>query len=121
MFGENRQLILHNVPDDVYVDAKILMDQDVPQSGNFLPLDFRMVAFGLGRQLLRCLTDDFKVPDHRVACAPVICQLDLAHPRDELTNRTGSFNDVFEVCPIVPRHGPLQIESFRAVAAARHP
>lgn len=49
LLGENRRLVLHNVPDDVHVDTEIVMDQYVAQTGDLLPLDLRMVALHVGR------------------------------------------------------------------------
>ena len=57
------QLVSDNLPDDIDVDAKVVVDQLVSDSSHILPGNFRM-AFAEGRrQPLGCFPDDLQCPN----------------------------------------------------------
>ena len=80
LVGQRRQLVLHDVPDDVHVDAEVIMDENVPQAGYLLPLDLGMAAFRLSGQFLCCLAYYLQVADNRVARTPVLVKSSLVIP-----------------------------------------
>ena len=58
---ERGKLVLDNVPEDLYVDPEVLVNQDVAQSADLLPLDVGATRAELLRQALDCLTDHFEI------------------------------------------------------------
>ena len=50
-------LVLQDVPDDLPVGPKILVDQHVPHPGDFFPFDIEMVRLEILGQILHGLTD----------------------------------------------------------------
>lgn len=50
---ERGKFVLQDVPDDVLINAEVLMDQDVSQPGDPLPLDFGITGANVFCQWLR--------------------------------------------------------------------
>jgi hypothetical protein len=51
LFIKNRQFVLDDVPDNAVVNAKILMNDDVPEGCHGLPFNIMMFVFEFLRQL----------------------------------------------------------------------
>lgn len=63
---ERRYFVLHDVPDDFRIKAKILMNQNVAKPGHFPPYQCRMLGSEVLWEFPDGLTDYFEIPDHRI-------------------------------------------------------
>src|SRR3954469_557614 len=89
---------------DLYVGSEVVVDQDVAQTCDLLPLDFRMPRAQLLGKLLDRLANDFKVADHGVDCLAILpkgLEVESRHVAPDLCR---SVQDVFEIDPRIPRH-----------------
>ena len=66
MIEKNRQLVLDNVPDDYQVDAEILVDQNVSQARNPVPIHLRISQPYIFRNAFCGLTKDFEIADNSI-------------------------------------------------------
>jgi hypothetical protein len=57
---------VNDLPDNLNVNAEIVVDDSVSQSDDFVPFHFRMSFLKIIRQPIRGFTYNLKVPDHRV-------------------------------------------------------
>ena len=62
----SRELVVDHIPQDVYVDPEVFVDEDVPEPGDLLPLDLATASPEIGWEALDGFADDFEVPHHRV-------------------------------------------------------
>src|SRR6185312_10091233 len=63
---QRRQLVPDNLPNNVEVDPKVVVDQLVSQSSHVLPGDFGVSLAKSGRQPLGGFSDDLQGPDNGV-------------------------------------------------------
>jgi hypothetical protein len=64
-FSEIGQLGRNNIPNNLVIDAKIIVYKPVAHTGNFLPLDLRLLRTDFVRNFLGGLTDDFQASNNR--------------------------------------------------------
>jgi hypothetical protein len=57
---------MNDLPDYFNIDAEIVVDYSVSQADDFVPFHFRMFSLELVRQTVCGLTNNLKIPDHRV-------------------------------------------------------
>lgn len=60
--SENRQMGLHDIAHDLEIDAEILVHENVSESSNLWPCDFRMLLCNRRGEMVHGLADDLKVP-----------------------------------------------------------
>ena len=60
---QRRNLGLHNVPHQLVIDTKIIVDQPVSGASHLPPLNLRISCTEIIRNLLDRLTDYFEAPD----------------------------------------------------------
>jgi hypothetical protein len=61
-----RHLVLNDVPDDLLIDGKVVMDHHIAESGNLAPFYRRMQLSVLLGDLLDRLSDDREIAQDRV-------------------------------------------------------
>src|SRR3546814_7488666 len=91
--------LLDDIPHDLPVHSKIVVDQTVAHSGDLRPFDLWMVRAKLRRQPFCRLAENLEVPNHRVlrpdvakeACIVQTVQIH-ADPRDRKSTRLNSSN-----------------------------
>ncbi len=65
---QGRQVAQHGVPDDLEVDAEIVVHEDVPDASRLGPGHSRVTLSKRGRHLLGRLANDLQAPDHGKVC-----------------------------------------------------
>jgi hypothetical protein len=93
------ELVDDDVPDNFGVNARVFVNQDVPQSGDLLPLYFRGLRSDFGSQVLDRLTNDFEVADDCVNSALVRLELIEAQISSVAANLRDRVQNVLEVDP----------------------
>ena len=62
LHADQIRLIDSHVPDDLIVDAEVIMDHLIAHSGNRTPLNIRASGPDSVRNILNCLADDLETP-----------------------------------------------------------
>jgi hypothetical protein len=60
------EILLNDLPNNLYVDAEIIVNDTIPQTDDFTPLDFGMLGLEILRQAIGGFADDFQITDDRV-------------------------------------------------------
>jgi hypothetical protein len=61
-----RQVALDDCPHYVYINAEIIVNQDVTHTDDFRPRHLGMLVFQVRRERAGCLTDDLQMVDDQV-------------------------------------------------------
>ena len=84
-FRQNRDLSLNDIPNDVDIQSKIFVRDDVTQAGGLAPGNFRVLFLETFRHMPRGFPNDFKTANNCQKCAAVILQvICLAHRLGEI-------------------------------------
>jgi hypothetical protein len=60
------QIHMHDLPDNLKVDAEVFMDDSMAQPDDFVPFHARMSFLKFIRQPICGLAYNLKIPDHRI-------------------------------------------------------
>ena len=93
-FLQRRNVRLQYAPDNIEVDAEVVVDQAVSHSGLGAPLHRRICVAHLGRQSLRRLADDLKTPDNGALKDGVLLQRLARQRRPHLNEEVRLGEDV---------------------------
>ena len=63
---QSREAPFDNAPDNLKVDAEVLVDQDISQCRDAPPRNLRMLSPEIERQVSDRLADDLQVSDYRI-------------------------------------------------------
>ena len=54
----SRNIVLYNPPDHIIIDIDVIMNDFMPNSGNILPIDFKILGREFLRDVVRRLSDN---------------------------------------------------------------
>ena len=107
-FGpQDGQLLLDDIPNDLDVDSEVCVDQDVAQAGDPPPIDLGVSRTDLVGQVLDRFADDFQVADHGIEGPLVAGQRFAGESGRVATDLLDGLQDIVQLDPTVPGHGPL--------------
>jgi len=66
LLQKSRHFVLNDVPDNCQVDAKILVDQNISQTCDPIPIHLGVSRPKKIRDLFCSLTEYFEIPDNRI-------------------------------------------------------
>lgn len=93
---QQRQFLLHDVPQDPQVQSEVVVNELVSEPGHLRPFDVRMFLSELRRQALRGFADDFEVADDCVLLFRVDEKIVEAERSDVALDSLNGFPDVFQ-------------------------
>src|SRR5437879_13785684 len=104
LLRQRGKFALNNVPDDIDVDLKVMVGQDITQTSNLSPFDFGMSnADGLWNHLRR-LANDQQIADHGVYGLAIAGKLFARKVDNVGIDLSNSLPHVFEIDLKVPGH-----------------
>ncbi len=63
-FFKRHHVPFNHSPYSIEIDPHVVVDQDVSQTGNITPANFRAKGFGCFTQMFYCFANDFKIAYH---------------------------------------------------------
>ena len=89
-------MILNDIPDDVVVNAEVVMDDDVTEPDELSPFDLRMSRTLVRRELSGRLADDGELANECVKRHPVALELLSRQVFSVLKHEIAGFDNVIE-------------------------
>jgi hypothetical protein len=102
---QRRNILLDTAPQDLEVERKVSVGNDVTLAGDLPPGDEWLLRAKVGRQLLHRLADDVEVVEYTVKAQAVAEELIAVHALRVLDDTGASLLDVREELDRTPRHG----------------
>jgi len=102
----HRKFFLNACPEQVPVNTKIPMSDDIPHAGNTAPVNFRVMVNEITREVFGCFADNLDIAEDRIANHVIFYQLVVCYapgkfsifPMDSQISkrrrRAGRFSDI---------------------------
>ena len=114
---KGRHLVHDNVPQDVFVNAEVLMSHDVTKSGDASPLYVRITCLHLSRHMFGTFADDLQVAHDGTKGLFVIHETRQIHTLCVAQHLLCRHKHAIEVQPIIPGHESSPFRSQRGSEA----
>jgi len=100
------QLVLHHIPHNGKIDAKVFMNKDIAKRFYFSPFNLGSLFYGFLRKFTCRLTDDLEIPNDSVLSFPVSGELLLIHAASIQADLGNGIKDVVKIEPEITHKPP---------------
>ncbi len=107
---KSRHFLGNNLPEDVFVDTEVGVDQDVTQAGDLAPLDVGNCAPRINTKLFGRLSNYHEVPNDGIVCLLVAQKSSFVQTSGVLSNLLSCCANILDEEALLTRHrsNPLQ-------------